>query len=106
MNCPACGKLTDLGARFCSGCGARLVAEPYSGSVRTRYMRPREGRMLAGVCAGIALYYGWDVGIVRLVFALFALGTLCTGLALYLIAWVIMPNADYALPPTTGATVS
>ena len=105
MNCPACGKLVDSGARFCSGCGARLVAEPYSGSLHSRYMRPREGRMIAGVCAGIALYYGWDVAVVRLIFAL---AILFTGvpLAVYLIAWVVMPNADFALPPTTGATVS
>lgn len=105
MNCPACGKYVEPGARFCSGCGARLVAEPSSGSVHTRYVRPREGRMIAGVCAGVALAHGWDVTVVRIVFGLV---TFFTGLPLivYLIAWIAMPNADYLLPPSTGATVS
>lgn len=104
MNCPGCGKSSDAGARFCSGCGRRLIAEAY-GPAPTRYVRPREGRMIAGVCAGIAMYYGWDVAIVRLVVALAIL--LCgVPVVAYLIAWVVMPNAEYALPPATGATVS
>jgi phage shock protein PspC (stress-responsive transcriptional regulator) len=69
-------------------------------------MRPREGRMLAGVCAGIALYHGWDVAIVRLVVAALVLFGCGSPILLYIIAWIVMPNAEYALPPTTGAAVS
>ncbi len=67
-----------------------------------RLVRPREGRMIAGVCAGFALAYGWDVAIVRL---LVALSILFAGVPLiaYLVAWVVMPNAQYALPAQTGA---
>lgn len=33
-------------------------------------VRPADGRVIAGVCAGIANRYGWDVRKVRLVFIL------------------------------------
>src|SRR5215831_482421 len=32
-------------------------------------VRPREGRMVAGVCAGIGQFFGIDANIVRIVFA-------------------------------------
>ena len=53
--------------------------------------------MIAGVCAGFALQYGWDVVIVRLVLLL---SVLFAGLPLlaYVIAWVVMPNEQLALP--------
>ena len=56
------------------------------------YRDPRNG-MLAGVCAGIAEYFGWDPTWVRLGWALFTLlgGS---GLILDLIAAIIMPRMD------------
>ena len=60
--------------------------------------RPREGRMVAGVCVGFALRYGWDLSIVRLVLVLsfcFGAGAPFVG---YIICWVVMPNGQYALP--------
>ena len=104
MNCPACGKEIDSNARFCSACGCQTFVPAY-GPAPTRFIRPREGRMIAGVCAGIAMQYGWDVAIVRLVFAL---SVFFGGLSIvtYFIAWIVMPNAQYAIPPATGATAS
>lgn len=55
-----------------------------------RLTRMEEGRMIAGVCAGLGRYLGIDVTIVRIIFvllALFAMG----GVLLYLILWLIMP---------------
>ena len=55
-----------------------------------RLTRMEEGRMIAGVCAGLGLYLGIDATIVRIIFvllALFAMG----GVLLYLILWLIMP---------------
>ena len=37
---------------------------------RKKLERKRDGRMLAGVCAGVAEYFGVDVNVVRLVFAI------------------------------------
>jgi len=64
-----------------------------------RLVRPHEGRMVAGVCAGIALHYGWDVALVRIVALL---SILCTGLPVvaYMVAWICIPNAPYLLPPS------
>lgn len=53
--------------------------------------RPRRGRMFAGVCAGIAARFGWDVTIVRIL-AVAAVVVLGLSLWAYIILWVIMPN--------------
>lgn len=55
-----------------------------------RLARVEEGKMIAGVCTGLARYFGVDVTVVRLVFALLALFA-AGGVLLYLILWLIMP---------------
>jgi phage shock protein C len=62
-----------------------------SGSGGVRLRRRREGRMVAGVCAGIAGYFGWEVSLVRLAFGVF---TVFYGLGalLYVLAWLILPG--------------
>lgn len=54
-----------------------------------RLVRVEEGRMLAGVCTGLARYLGVDATVVRLIFVLLAL--FAAGVLLYLILWIIMP---------------
>lgn len=51
---------------------------------------PGQGRMLAGVCAGIAQHYGWSTGMVRLAFVL--LGLFGAGELLYIALWILMPK--------------
>lgn len=58
--------------------------------------------MIAGVCAGFALHYGWDVSLVRLVLLIALLFGAGTPLLAYLIAWIVMPKAHYILPQQTG----
>jgi phage shock protein C len=53
--------------------------------------RSREGRMVAGVCAGLGDYFGVDPTIVRLVFAAFTVFA-GMGILLYLVAWVLIPE--------------
>ena len=65
--------------------------------------RPREGRMVAGVCAGFAQRFGWDVPIVRLVLVLAALFGAGTPLVAYLIAWVVIPNGQLSLSAQAGS---
>ena len=43
-------------------------------------------RMIAGVCSGIADYFGWDVTLVRILYVLATFFTAFSGL------WVIMPE--------------
>lgn len=47
-------------------------------------------RMICGVCAGIAEYLGIDPTVVRLLWA--ALGLTGTGILLYIIAALVMPE--------------
>jgi phage shock protein C len=53
--------------------------------------RSRKGRMLAGVCAGIADYFGLDVTLVRVIVAVVSIITGGAGVLAYLAAWVIIP---------------
>lgn len=63
--------------------------EPSGGS-KPLY-RLRHGRLVAGVCAGLAAYFGIDATLVRLAFAVLTVfGGL--GILLYLCAWVIIPD--------------
>jgi phage shock protein C len=56
-----------------------------------KLVRPIEGRWLAGVAAGLADYFGLDVGLIRAVFAvLTVLGLL--GVVIYLAAWLLVPE--------------
>jgi len=57
-----------------------------------RLYRSRNDRTLAGVCAGIAEYFGWDPTLVRVAWVLLTLlgGS---GILLYLIMWLVVPEA-------------
>jgi phage shock protein C len=56
-----------------------------------RLERKLKGRMLAGVCAGLAEYLGVDPTLVRVIFAVLAfLGG--TGVVAYLVAWALIPE--------------
>ena len=103
MVCATCNTVVDSGARFCSGCGRTLIVNQAMRVRSTQLVRPRESRMIAGVCAGFAQRYGWDVVVVRLVLLL---SVLFAGLPLiaYLIAWIVMPNEQYALPAQATAS--
>lgn len=57
----------------------------------TTLSRPRNGRVIAGVCAAIARRFGWDVTTVRV---LTVLSFLLPGTQLiaYLLLWVLIPS--------------
>jgi phage shock protein PspC (stress-responsive transcriptional regulator) len=57
-----------------------------------RLIRTRSGRMVAGVCSGVAEYAGIDVTVVRVVLA--ALTVLTGGFfaLVYLAAWIVIPE--------------
>ena len=52
-------------------------------------------RMLAGVCAGLADYFGWDVTVVRVVYTLATFFTVFSGVIVYIILWIVMPEKRY-----------
>jgi phage shock protein C len=107
MFCPQCGKQVDANSRFCPSCGATISSTPppqYSTgapySTAGQLTRSRENRMIAGICAGFAQHYGWDLNLTRIltVIIIFFTGV---GLFVYLALWIILPEAPYALPVKT-----
>jgi phage shock protein PspC (stress-responsive transcriptional regulator) len=64
----------------------------------TRPRRPRHGRKIAGVAAGIGNRYGIDPIVVRVAFvvATFYGGA---GVLLYLLGWLLLPEANHAAAP-------
>jgi phage shock protein C len=113
MFCSQCGKQIEPNSRFCNNCGAVISSDatppppPFAGIpyARTSQLtRPREGRMIAGVCAAFAIHYGWDLNMVRILTVLFIVLT-GVGAIAYLAAWVIIPESPYALPANTTNTI-
>ena len=61
-------------------------------SPRRRMHRPVEGRVIAGVCAGLAEHLGWEVRLVRIGFIMLALPG-GAGLVAYLFLWALTPQS-------------
>ncbi|WP_305092579.1 PspC domain-containing protein [Prescottella sp. R16] len=57
------------------------------------FVRSRNQRMLAGVCGGIAEYFGVDANIVRVLAVLGAFASFGTVALVYAAAWMLMPDA-------------
>ena len=55
--------------------------------------RSRADRMIAGICGGLGEMFSVDPTIVRLVFALVALFTVGTASIVYILGWIIIPEA-------------
>lgn len=55
--------------------------------------RPRTGRVIAGVCSGLAARYGWNVNLVRLLFVL-SIALPGPQVLIYLGLWIVMPQRD------------
>lgn len=60
-------------------------------STNKRLVRSMSDKMIAGVCSGIANYFGWDPTVVRLVYLLLTFGTAFSGVIVYIILMIIMP---------------
>ena len=90
--CASCALEIPVEARKCPHCRAR---QPGAAS----FERPAEGKLIAGVCAGIARELGLDPALVRLAFALGALVSLGVVFWGYVILWVITPLGRYEDPP-------
>jgi phage shock protein C len=94
MYCTSCGKEMRETDVFCAQCGYQSGQQPpRTGPAGPRLSRDMAGKKIAGVCAGIAKQYQWDVTLVRLAFLI---GILFHGLSLlvYLLCWMTMPRDD------------
>jgi phage shock protein C len=103
MFCTKCGvSLGEQGSNFCPGCGKSTRGEQQTEyqTARKIVQRPRQGRRISGVCAGLANYLDVDVTLIRIlaVIAFFCYGT---GFLAYIVATFVMPNEEY---PSMGAS--
>ena len=97
--CAACAMEINAEAKKCPHCRSRQPG------VGTMY-RVQEGKVIAGVCNGLALQLGIDVTAVRVVFALLALMSVGLVFWAYLFLWVLTPSAPYEKAPLERLTDS
>jgi phage shock protein PspC (stress-responsive transcriptional regulator) len=88
--CPYCAEEIRDEAVKCRYCGSVLEGAPLS---RTWY-RSRRGKMIAGVCAGLAEQFGVSVTALRLAAVVLTLLGFGWGVIVYAVLWVIMPYAN------------
>jgi phage shock protein C len=62
-------------------------------TMEKKLQRDTNNKVIAGVCAGLANYFGTDVSLMRLLLAFMVLFA-GTGIGLYLILWIVMPAGD------------
>jgi len=110
MNCPNCQKDIAAGSKFCYNCGAKqpevaVPSAPPACNSRKRLVRSINDRKIAGVCAGVADYFDLDPLLVRV---LWALAVLCagTGVLLYIILWIAVPEGYTGMSATSTAAPS
>jgi phage shock protein C len=61
--------------------------------------RSETDKRLAGVCGGLAEYFGIDPVLVRIVFVILAV--MGPGVLLYIVLWIVMPRGRPGTGPTT-----
>ncbi|HIT84204.1 MAG TPA: PspC domain-containing protein [Candidatus Avibacteroides faecavium] len=60
--------------------------------MNNRRLTRSSNRMIGGVCSGLAEYLGWDPTAVRVAWVLLTFFTVFSGVVVYLIFWLIMPE--------------
>jgi len=73
----------------------------HDGFRRQGLVRPRDGRLLAGVCAGLGRRFGVGPWTARLLFVLLLLVIPGSQLLVYPILWILMPNEEDSLVTAT-----
>ncbi|HEX5030642.1 MAG TPA: PspC domain-containing protein [Candidatus Eisenbacteria bacterium] len=60
-----------------------------------RVFRRSSNKMIAGVCGGIAEYFGWPPDRVRVAYVLLSILSIAfPGILVYLLLWLVMPGPE------------
>jgi phage shock protein PspC (stress-responsive transcriptional regulator) len=85
-----------------------LPADGSASNVTVRRLeRSTTDRKIAGICGGLADYFGIDSTVVRIAAVVLAIypGAVICGILLYLVAWFVMPSAPTStLEPSPSTT--
>jgi phage shock protein PspC (stress-responsive transcriptional regulator) len=71
-----------------------------------RLQRSIDDRWIGGVCGGLADYTGVDAGLIRLVVAVATILGAGSLIVIYVVAWIIMPKAEWRPTPPAPAPPS
>jgi phage shock protein PspC (stress-responsive transcriptional regulator) len=92
--CPFCAESIRAEAVKCRFCGS-IVESRALGALTRPWVRPREGRKIAGVCIGLADQFGISVTLIRLAFILgFLFSVGIPFVLVYVGLWIGMPDED------------
>ena len=91
MRCTHCSRDSELDSTFCRFCGA-----PFGSTASRRLTRLPGAGQIAGVCAGLAVYFKIDVTVVRLLWVVLSIvpGGIIGGVIAYAAAWLLIPEAS------------
>ena len=64
--------------------------------VQRRLYRDPDNRLMGGVAAGLAAYFGWDVTLMRVLMIVLCFVPYCPMILCYLLGWLIIPEAHTA----------
>lgn len=67
--------------------------ERYSGQIPKKLFRDPDHKILGGVSGGLAHYFNIDVVWVRLIWVLLVLAGMGSGIIVYIVLWIILPEA-------------
>lgn len=61
----------------------------------SKLKRSSDKAVIAGVCAGLAEWLGWDIALVRILYVVVSLASAAfPGTIVYIILWIVMPKDD------------
>lgn len=69
-----------------------------------KLQRDTRNKVIGGVCAGLANYFGMDASLLRLLLALMILFA-GSGFWLYIILWIVMPAGDQQVTRENGDAI-
>ena len=55
-------------------------------------LRRSSNSVIAGVCGGLADYFGLDPTLVRIIYLLASIFTAFAGVLVYIVLWIVMPK--------------